>query len=431
MRNLPHSEECERAVLAAILIDPSRLDAVSGDLRQGDYYVPRHQLIYGAMLDLHREGVTPDIRTVQARLDALGVSDAAGGLAYLSGLDVDLPDLSRVSAYVDVVRDRAIRREAIQVFREGVQDAAGDLTAEEIIGRARAKLDRLELDHGRLQDLRPLDAERYMREVLESPPGEVVGLSSGLPDLDKKTQGFCGGQLWVFGGRPGGGKSTLGMNIADHVALSRGGRVAMFSLEMTRREIAQRFVSSNARIEHWRIRAGLLDQSWKEEAMDTSRELDAAPILLCDESGITVEKLRSMVYIAHSANPLSLVIVDYLQLMRSTDRFERRDLEVGHYARSLKHIAMDLDIPVLALSQLRRASEMHKDKVPQLSDLRESGDIENDADGVVLIHRKEDAEYGDLIVAKNRGGAMGKIPFHFDGAKLRFTCVRDYREHAA
>ncbi len=431
-QSLPHSEESERAVLAAILLDADRhLATTTSRLKPEDYYLERHRLLFGAMLALQEAESPIDLRTVQARLEQQGQFESAGGVAYLATLEVDLPDLSRVDSYVEIIKERALRRRLIatctSIYRSALD---GGLEAQEALSRAEQAV--LEMSEEAVsRTFVPLDEiYRETLEQLERQSGEELpGLPTGFIDLDRMTHGLQPGNLIIIAGRPGMGKTSLALNIATHVAQDEQRTAGFFSLEMSEREIAMRVLGSTTDIPFHRLRGGRLSRrDWRRlnEAVEASGE---SGLFIDDSANPSLLEVASKARRLKAQHGLALLVVDYLQLMNAGGRYENRNLEIGAITRGLKQLAKELDLPVVALSQLSRLPDRRgKDHRPQLSDLRESGNIEQDADLVMFVYREEVYEPDDpdiaglaeLIIAKHRNGETGRVELVFMGDTTTF-----------
>jgi len=438
-RTLPQSEESERAVLGGVLLDPRQLPVVSGRLVPDDFFHERHRLIYQAMLELQNEQVTIDLRTLQARLEQKAKFEAAGGISYLATLDLDLPDLGRLEQYVDIVKERSVRRSLIQVCRDVTRDCLdGGLTAQQALDRAEQSVLQLgeqALKRGFVPFAKIVDETL---EVLEDRPGTtLIGLSTGFIDFDRMSHGLNRGNLIVIAGRPGMGKTSLALNFAQHIAIRSGKTVGIFSLEMSQQELALRILCSEADVQFGRLRAGHLSQQQWTKVIQTMRNIQRAPLFIDDTASPTLLEVASKARRLKAEKGLELLILDYLQLMQAGGRYENRNLEIAAITRSLKQLAKELDLPVVVISQLSRQPERRgSDHRPQLSDLRESGSIEQDADLVAFIYRdemynREDESVkgmAELIVAKHRNGETGTIQLVFMGETTRFF---NFDPHAA
>ena len=423
-KGLPHSEESERAVLAAILLDPRTLAIVSGRLRPEDFYFEKHQILFTAMIELADERVEVDLRTLQAKLEHRGVLERVGGLAYLASLDLDLPDLGRIDAYVEIVKERSVRRRLIEASGTIIRDCLdGGLEAREALGKAEASILGLgeeavqrgfvslgEVFHNTLEDLE------------ERPGSTLIGVPTGFIDFDRKTHGLNRGNLIVIAGRPGMGKTSFALNVAQHVAIREKRPVAIFSLEMSQQELALRILCSEADVPFSRLRSGHLSQQQWGRIIQTVRQTSDAPLYIDDSPNPTLLEVASKARRLKAEKGLEVLILDYLQLMSAGGRYENRNLEIAAISRGLKQLAKEIDLPVIALSQLSRQPERRgSDHRPQLADLRESGSIEQDADLVAFIYRDEvynpdDEEVrglAEVILSKHRNGETGTVELVF------------------
>ncbi|MGB5879412.1 MAG: replicative DNA helicase, partial [Thermoanaerobaculia bacterium] len=406
---LPHSDESERAVLAGALLDPALLPVVVGRLAPEDFYTERHRTIYRSMVDLQAAEVEVDLRTLQASLEQQDKLESVGGVAYLAGLDLDLPDLGRLDTYVEIVKERSVRRRLIEACGEITRHCLdGGLEAQEALGRAEQAI--LGLGEEAVQKgfvkLGQIFHET-LADLEDRPERGFLGLSSGFADLDTMTRGFHPGNLVVIAGRPGMGKTSLALNIAEHTAIHENRPVGLFSLEMSQEELALRILSSQVDISFGPLRSGHLSQKQWTKVVQAVKTVSQAPLFIDDSANPSMLEIASKARRLRAESGLDLIVVDYLQLMQGTSRYENRNLEIAAITRSLKQLAKELRIPVIALSQLSRQPERRSgDHRPQLADLRESGSIEQDADVVVFIYRDElyddettDKGIAELIVA--------------------------------
>jgi replicative DNA helicase len=430
-KTLPQSEESERAVLAAVLLDPRLLPSVSGRLKAEDFSLDRHRLLYGVMLELQDEQTTIDLRTVQARLEQKAALEAAGGFSYLAGLDVDLPDLGRFEQYVEIVKERSVRRRLIDVCRDITRDCFdGGLDAQSALDRAEAAVMALGEEAVR-RGFVPFDVIiTETMEMLEEHPGRALtGIPTGFVDLDKMTHGLSRGALYIVAGRPGMGKTSFALNVASHIAIREKKTVGIFSLEMGQQELALRVLCAEADIDFSRLRTGHLSQQQWVKTLQKMSEISKAPLFIDDSASPTLLEVSSKARRLKAEKSLELLVVDYLQLMQAGGRFENRNLEISAITRAMKQLAKELEIPVMLLSQLSRAPERRgSDHKPQLADLRESGAIEQDADLVAFVYREEVYNredpalkgLADLIIAKHRNGETGEVKLVFKGETTRF-----------
>jgi replicative DNA helicase len=430
-KTLPHSDESERAVLAGVLLEPQYLAQIAGRLVDDDFYFERHQRIYRAMVELQQEGTPVDLRTVQARLEQQGQLDRVGGLAYLAGLDVDLPDLARIDAYVEIVKERSLRRRLIQACTEVTRSCLdGGLAAQEALGRAEQAILGLgeeAISRGFAPLGRVLD--RTMESIEEHAGATLIGIPTGFIELDRMTHGLNKGNLIIIAGRPGMGKTSLALNVAQYVAVKEKKPVGVFSLEMSEQELALRILCSEADVSFSRLRAGHLSQRQWGSIVETVRRLGPAPLYIDDSPNPSLLEVASKTRRLKAEVGLELIILDYLQLMQAGGRYENRNLEIAAISRGLKQLAKELEIPVIALSQLSRQPERRTgDHRPQLADLRESGSIEQDADMVAFVYRDEIYNPDDpgkkglaeLIIAKHRNGETGTVDLVFLGETTTF-----------
>lgn len=436
-KSLPHSDESERAVLAAVLIDSRLLATVAGRLIAEDFYFERHQLLYQAMIDLQNEQVDIDLRTLQARLEQQANLDSVGGLAYLAGLDVDLPDLGNIESYADIVKERSVRRRLIQASGEIIRDCLdGGLEANEALGRAEQAILGLG-DESIRKGFTALTTifEETLAELEERPGSGLIGLPTGFIDLDRKTQGLNKGNLIIIAGRPGMGKTSFALNVAQHVAIKEKSCVGIFSLEMSEKELALRVLCSETNIPFGKLRAGHLSSNEWGTVFKTVREISGAPLYIDDSPNPTLLEISSKARRLKAEKGLDLLILDYLQLMQAGGKYENRNLEIAAISRALKQLSKELDIPVIALSQLSRQPERRSgNHRPQLADLRESGAIEQDADLVAFIYRdelynKDDPEnqgLAELIIAKHRAGETGTVNLVFLGEITTFKTLGNH-----
>ncbi len=439
----PHNEEAEASVLGAILLTEQALDGILLEvgLRPGDFYRPRHQLIFGAMIRL-KEKAAPeavDALTVAEELRRGGELEKAGGEPYVNSLPTVVPALGAVLDYARIVKENALLRSILSTSRQIQDDVIahrGD--ARELIERAESILFKIGHDGG-MSEMKTIEAVLHdeidkLEELSRNDVG-LTGTPSGFQDIDDLTGGFQPGNLIVLAARPSMGKSTLATNIAENAAIEHGRSVALFSLEMSETELAHRFIASQAKVSSDELRKGRVKADRWPKVLRAVEKLARAPIYIDDSSDISVLEMRAKARRLHarSDNGLGLLIVDYLQLIRPDGRADSRVEQVGQISRGLKILARELNIPVIAVSQLSRAVESRNPPIPMLSDLRESGQVEQDSDVVMFVYREEyynrESERlgeADLIFAKHRNGPIGEVTLTFQPRYPRFSSM--YRE---
>ncbi len=436
----PHSLEAEQSVLGAILLSDRTLYALIIDegLKPEDFYRERHRSIYESILELYADNEPVDVLTVTEHLRSAGKLDDVGGPAAVDALAGSVPAAGNVRRYAKIVRDHALLRrllnKAYAIQADVLSNAA---PADQLVEQAERAMfevahDERTKDFRNVGDVLHEEIDRWQK--LAASGISVTGTPSGFSDLDEITGGFQPGNLIVIGARPSMGKSALIANIAENVALDKNQprAVALFSLEMSEAELAQRFIASQAGIKGDDLRKGRLkeERKWKR-VLDTAEHFARAPLFIDDSADIGILEIRAKARRLHSQEQhrggLGLVIVDYLQLMRPDHRVESRVEQVGQMSRGLKILAGELNVPVIALSQLSRGVESRTDKRPLLSDLRESGNVEQDSDVVMFIYRDEyynvDSEHpgeAELIISKHRNGSVGMVRLSFQGEYPRF-----------
>jgi len=423
-RTPPQDMAAEQCALGGMLLSKDAIADVVEVVRPADFYRPAHQLIYEAIIDLYGRGEPADAVTVAAALTRDGQLGRVGGAPYLHTLIASVPTAANAGYYAHIVRERAVLRRLIEAGTKVVQLGYG--AAEGMAGDIDDVVDRAQqvvydaVDRKASEDFVPLEeslkATLAEIESIENRGGELFGVPTGFRDLDELTNGLHAGQLVVIAGRPAMGKSTLGMDLLRACSIKHGLASVMFSLEMSRSEITMRLLSAESRVPLTRIRTGTMtDEDWNRLARRMG-EVSEAPMFLDDSPNLTMMEIRAKARRLRQQHDLRLVVVDYLQLMTSPKKVESRQQEVAEMSRSLKLLAKELEVPVVAISQLNRGPEQRTDKKPMLSDLRESGAIEQDSDVVILLHREEAYEResprageADLIVAKHRNGPTATI----------------------
>ena len=431
-RTPPQDVAAEQSVLGGMLLSKDAIADVVEVLRGHDFYRPAHELVYEAVIDLYGRGEPADAVTVSAELQKRGELGRVGGAPYLHTLISSVPTAANAGYYARIVRETAILRRLVEAGTKIVQMGyTGDGDADDIVDAAQAEVYSV-TDRRTSEDYVPLSAvmEGTLDEIeaIGSRGGEMVGVPTGFADFDELTNGLHPGQMIVVAARPAVGKSTLGLDIARAAAIKHSMATCIFSLEMGRNEITMRLLSAEARVPLHHMRTGkLTDEDWTRLARRMG-EVSNAPLFIDDSPNMSMMEIRAKCRRLKQRNDLKLVIIDYLQLMSSGKRVESRQQEVSEFSRAIKLLAKELEIPVIAISQLNRGSEQRTDKKPQMSDLRESGSIEQDADMVVLLHREElyerespRAGEADFIVAKHRNGPTATITVAFQGHYSRFV----------
>ncbi len=425
----PHNLEAERSVLGAILLSERSLYAlvIEEGLRAEDFYRERHRVTYAAMMRLYARNDPIDPLTVTEELRQAGELEAAGGAEAIDELTASVPLVGNARRYAQIVKENALLRRLLNTTYE-IQASVAEhrLPPRDLVEQAEKAM--LEVAHDdKQQDFRSIEEilhdELDKMQRLSAEGTALTGTPSGFKDLDEITGGFQPGNLIILAARPSMGKSALVTNIAENAAIEYGRPVALFSLEMSETELAQRFVASQGRIFGDKLRKGRVSDSEWPKILEATKKLSAAPLYIDDSSDIGILDIRAKARRLHQQAPggLGLIIVDYLQLMRPDPGIDSRVEQVGQMSRGLKILARELNVPVIALSQLSRAVEQRHDKKPILSDLRESGQIEQDADLVMFIYRdeyyeKEESEaqgLAEILIAKHRNGGLGDVTLTF------------------
>lgn len=417
----PNSVEAERSVLGAMLQDENAVEQACERLQAEDFYQPQHREIYDAMRKLHLEQSAVDMVTVDAELSRRGTLEGVGGTAYIIELSQYVPTTANVRAYISLVAEKATLRKLIQASQEISQECYSQANPlQETLNHAEKAIFDIVMNRASgdtLVHVKDVLYNTYAQiEELAKLKGRVSGVPTGFTLLDNMLTGLHGGELIILGARPSMGKTSLAMNIAGHACLYAGKSVAVFSLEMPREQIALRLLCSDAKVDMQRVRQGRLDgDDWMRLAKSIG-PMSNSRLYIDDTAGITPTQLRSRCRRLMMDKGLDLIVLDYLGLMHADGKVENRQLEVSEISRNLKAIALELKVPVLACAQLSRASTTRDNKRPALSDLRDSGSIEQDADVVMFIHREgyydpecEEKNVGEIIVQKQRNGPLGTV----------------------
>lgn len=417
----PNSVEAEVSVLGAMLQDSAAVLRATEHLRPEDFYQPEHKEIFSVMMELYLQRRPIDLVTLHTELARRGSLEGVGGNAYLMKILNSVPTSANVKAYIDIVQEKSTMRKLIQACQKISGECFTQQTPlENILSSAEKAIFDIvmnQTDGETLVPLREVLVKTYDQiDELSRLHGAIGGVPTGFIDLDNLLTGLHPGELVVVGARPSMGKTSFAMNIASHASLKRGKSVAVFTLEMPREQIAMRMLCSDAQVDMQRVRKGTLtDKDWSSLANSVQSMADA-PMYIDDTAGITPSQLRSRCRRLKMDKGLDLVVVDYLGLMKADGRVESRQLEVSEISRQLKAIALDMKIPIIACAQLSRANKDRVDKRPVLSDLRDSGSIEQDADVVMFLHREEyynkdteDKNIGEVIISKQRSGPLGTV----------------------
>jgi replicative DNA helicase len=434
----PHSMEAEQSVLGGLLLENGAADRVADIVAGDDFYTEVHRLLYVAIMDLIADNKPADVVTVGEALGSLKKLDYIGGMAYLGSLVDNVPTAANIRRYAEIVRERAILRRLAAAGGEIADSAFHPLgrSVREILDQAESKVFEI-AEHGArgqqgFQELRPLLTQVVERiEFLynRDNPSDVTGIATGFTDLDRMTSGFQEGDLVVIAGRPSMGKTALALNIGEHIALGLKMPVAVFSMEMGATQLAMRLIGSVGRLDQQKVRTGRLGNEDWEQLTAALGKLNDAPMHIDETPALNALELRARVrrLSRQYGGKLGAIIVDYLQLMEATGEGENRATEISEISRSLKALAKELKVPVMALSQLNRSLEQRPNKRPVMSDLRESGAIEQDADVILFIYRDEvynpdtqDKGVAEIIIGKQRNGPIGTVPLAWIGEFTRF-----------
>lgn len=430
----PHSIEAEQAVLGGLMLDHDAWDKISDKITAPDFYRAEHQVIFEVMAELSRKDIPFDVVTISEALKKREQLDAVGGEVYLFELSRNTPSAANISAYAQIVRERSVLRQLVHIGAEITESGfkPEGREVQEILDSAEQRIFAIAEQGTRVSgaisigDLLAQSIDRI--HELNEHGGEITGLTTGFKDLDKNTLGLQPADLIIVAGRPSMGKTVLGMNIAEAAAIKSGKPVLVFSMEMPGIAIATRMLSSLGRIDQQRIRTGQLkDDDWTRVSSSLNVLADAK-LFVDDTPSLSPTEVRARARrLAKSHGQLGLIVLDYLQLMQVPGNKENRTAEISEISRSLKALAKELNVPVVALSQLNRSLEQRHDKRPVMSDLRESGAIEQDADLIMFIYRDEvynpeTAEKGkaEIIIGKQRNGPIGTVHLSFHGQFTRF-----------
>ncbi len=428
----PHSVESEQSILGSIILDKEAIITVAETIQPMDFYKEAHKIIYESMLKLNSNNEPIDLITLIEELRKEGHLDSIGGISYLTSLSTIVPTTSNVKYYANIVKEKSVMRQLIKASNEIINlgyDASTDV--QEILDKAEKNIFDISQEKSG-DDIQPINVVLQdtfeMIEKLCTDKSEVTGITTGFADLNKKINGLQRTDLILLAARPAMGKTAFSLNLVQNAALKGDASVALFSLEMSKEQLVQRMLSAQSNVELSKIKTGNLGESDWPRIIDGMAVLSEANIFIDDTPGIKISEIRSKCRRLKIEKGLDLILIDYLQLMEGEGKNENRQQEIAKISRSLKILAKELDCPVVALSQLSRSPELRKDHRPILSDLRESGSIEQDADIVMFLYRDEyyhdDSEkknIGEVIIAKNRHGETGNVELVWFGQVQKFA----------
>jgi replicative DNA helicase len=431
-RTPPQDMAAEQSVLGAMMISKDAIADVAEALRGVDFYRPSHETIHDAIIDLYGRGEPADMVTVANELQRRGELQRVGGAPYLHTITSSVPIAANASYYAGIVREKAILRRLVDAGTRIVQFGyAGEGDVDDLVDRAQAEVYQV-TDKRNSEDYAPLseimDGVLDEIEAIGNRDAGLYGVPTGFADLDDLTNGLHAGQMIIVAARPAVGKSTIALDLCRAASIHNNLTSVFFSLEMTKSEITMRLLSAEAKVPLNHIRNGQLSEDdWTKLARKMG-EISSAPVFIDDSPNMTMMEIRAKARRLKQRHDLRLVVIDYMQLMTSGKKVESRQLEVSEFSRQIKLLAKELEVPIIALSQLNRGPEQRSDKRPMLSDLRESGSLEQDADMVILLHREDLYERestrpgeADLIVAKHRNGPTRDITVAFQGHYSRFV----------
>lgn len=440
---LPHSVEAEQAVLGGIMLDPKAFDKIEDKISEQDFYLKQHQLLFKAMLTLAKDNQPFDVVTMCDVLNKQSILNNGVSEIYLFELARNTPSAANIEAYAKIVRERAISRELLAAINE-ISSLVLDVengSIEEILNEAESKI--FKITQRTSRGSAPTQINTYLSKAAErldslsqSQEKSMLGTPSGFTALDEVILGLQKGDFFIIAGRPSMGKTAFALNVVENVTVQKQKPVLIFSMEMSGEQLALRLLSSFTDVDHNKFRSGnLTDQEWRVISEAIS-QLSQLPLFIDDTPSLTPSELRARARrLAREQGGLELIVVDYLQLMHIVGSKENQTAEISEISRSLKSLARELNIPVIALSQLNRSLEQRTDKRPIMADIRQSGGIEQDADVITFIYRDEvynantpDKGLAEIIIAKHRNGAIGKVRMGFDGKHTRFINFAEYRQ---
>lgn len=434
----PHDIEAEQAVIGSMLTDQEAVYAAIERLKPEDFYREDNKQIYTAILNIYNKAEPIDIITLKAELSSMGKLDAVGGLEYIVELPEKVPTTANVDRYIKIVEEKSLLRNLIRAANEILSSGyAQEDDVENIVDHAEKKI--FDVMQKKSQKgyttIKDVLVESFTKlEELYNQKEHITGVPTGFAELDKKTAGLHGSELILIAARPAMGKSAFALNIGSYAATRANVPVAIFSLEMSKEQVGNRILCSEALVDNNNVRTGELNDEELGKLAETSGELSQAPIYIDDTPGISVMEIRAKCRKLKLEKNIGLVIIDYLQLIQGSGKTSSREQEIAEISRSLKILAKEIEVPVIALSQLSRAVEARPDHRPMLSDLRESGSIEQDADIVMFLYRddyyNEDSEkknIAEVIIAKQRAGSTGTVDLAWLGKYTKFANLEKYR----
>lgn len=438
----PHSVEAEQSVLGGLLLNNTAWDRIADLVGESDFYRADHRLIYRHITKLLEANRPADAITVSESLESTKELEEVGGLAYIGALVQNTPSAANIRRYAEIVRERSIMRKLAETATNIADLAYNPMGREaaQLVDEAESRIFAISEEGARTRQ-GFLDMQPVLTEVVEridmlynrDNPSDVTGVPTGFADMDRMTSGFQAGDLVIVAGRPSMGKTALALNMAEHVALDAGLPVGVFSMEMSATQLAMRLLGSIGRLDQHKLRTGRLAEDDWRRLTDAVGKLSEAPIHIDETAALNALELRARARRLHRQyGKLGLIVVDYLQLMSASSHGENRATEISEISRSLKGLAKELSVPVVALSQLNRSLEQRPNKRPVMSDLRESGAIEQDADIILFIYRDEvynpdspDKGRAEVIIGKQRNGPIGTVMLTFQGEYTRFQNFAD------
>jgi replicative DNA helicase len=435
---MPHDEDAEKAILGSLIVYPEIIDSVLTKLKVNDFYLQKHKIIYEAIIDLFNQGKPLGLVILKDELSRRGKLEFVGGISYLYQISDESVPPDTAFQIVDIIKEKSILRSSIESAQKIIAKATGkDPDVNELLEEAESIISQI-MENKETKNEYGIDRYSFREHLaktlklineLARKETLVTGLPTGFHDLDMLTTGFHPGDLIVIAARPGMGKTSFALSILHHLSIVNGVSAAFFSIEMSGPQIIMRLLSKESKIPLKKIRSGFLSESETEKLIETTSKIMNAPLHIIDTPSLSILDLKVMARRLKKEKGIEIIVVDYLQLLRLNRKVENRQVEVAEISRELKSLAKELGIPVIALAQLSRQTEMRADKRPQLSDLRESGSIEQDADIVLFIHRPayykkdvspEEEKQAELIIAKHRNGETGKVLLEFIGETTEF-----------